>query len=87
MDLRVRLTERTDGAGAPFFRGAEVDKEDLVEFVVDDGGEFGAAPDEVNGGELAFKDGELQMISIAAHRAKYLTQPFVVGDVVTDQVS
>lgn len=87
MDLRVRLTQRADGARAAFFGGSEVDKEDLVEFVVDDGGEFGTAPDEVNGGELAFEDGELQMISIASHRAKYLTKPLVVGDVVAYQVS
>ncbi len=82
----VGEAEGGDDAVAAAFGGAEVDEEDLVFVVMDDAGEFGAAANEVAGGELAFEDGVLEVVAEAAHRFEDFAEAFVVGDVVADEV-
>ena len=59
-----------------------MDEEDLVFVVIDELGEQGAAADEVRGGELAFEDGELEMVSEGAHGFEDFAKTLVVGYVV-----
>ena len=66
--------------------GPEMDEQDLVFVVVDDAGEFGAAADEVAGGELAFEDGVLEVVAVTAHGLEDLAEAVVVADVVADEV-
>ena len=80
------MAESGDDAVATAVGGAEVDEEDLVFVVIDELGEQGAAADEVRGGELAFEDGELEMVSEGAHGFEDLAKTLVVGYVVTDQI-
>lgn len=86
VEVGVGLAEGGDDAVATAFGGAEMDEENLVFVVVDEVGEEGAATDEVGGGELAFEDGELEVVSEGAHGFEDLAEALVVGDVVTDQV-
>ncbi len=85
IEVGVGLAESGDNAVAAAFGGAEVDEEDLVFVVVDDGGEFGAEADEVSRGELALEDGVLQVVAVAAHGLEDFAQAFVVGNVVADE--
>ena len=55
-------------------------KENLVFVVVDNASQFGAAPDEVTGGELAFEDRVLQVVAVTAHGLEDFTEAFVVAD-------
>ncbi len=82
----VGLAESGDDAVATAVGGAEVDEEDLVFVVIDELGEQGAAADEVRGGELAFEDGELEMVSEGAHGFEDLAKTLIVGYIVTDQI-
>ena len=86
VEVGVGLAEGGDDAVATAFGGAEMDEENLVFVVLDEVGEEGAAADEVGGGELAFEDGELEVVAEGAHGFEDLAEAFVVGDVVTDQV-
>jgi len=54
--------------------------------VVDDAGQFGAAPDEIACRELALEDGILKMVTVASHGFEDLAQAFVVADIVTDEI-
>ena len=63
-----------------------MDEQNLILVVVDDAGEFGAAPNQVPRGELAFEYGVLQMITVPAHGLEDFAQPLVVADVVTYQI-
>jgi hypothetical protein len=85
-DGRVRYPERGDDALAPAFGGTEIDEEDLILVVVNDGGQFGAEPDEVGGIQLAFENGVLEVVAITAHDLKDLSEAFVVAYVVADEV-
>lgn len=62
-----------------------MDEQNLILVMIDDAGEFGAAPNQVARGELALEYGVLQMITVAAHRLEDFAQPLVVADVVTNQ--
>ena len=63
-----------------------MDEQNLILVVVDDAGKFGAAPNHVARGELAFEYGVLQMIAVPAHRLEDSAQPLVISDVVTNQI-
>jgi hypothetical protein len=54
--------------------------------VVDDRCQCSPAPSEVGGGQLALKDGELQMVAEPTHRLENLAQAFIIADIVTNQV-
>jgi hypothetical protein len=54
--------------------------------VVDDAREFDAESGEIHGGELALEDGVLEVIAEAAHDFEDLSEAFIVGDVVGDEV-
>lgn len=53
--------------------------------MVDDFGELGAKAGEVGAGELAFEDGELEVVAPGAHGLEDAAEAFVVGDVVADE--
>jgi hypothetical protein len=86
VDGGVRFAEGGNDAVAAAGGGAEIDEEDLVLVVVNDLGEAGAAGGEVLGGELAFKDGELEVVSEIAQEFEDVAEAFGVGDVVADEV-
>ena len=86
VDRSIGDAESGDDAVAASFGGSEVDEEDLVFIVIDDAGEFGAAADDVAGGELAFEDGVLEVVAVAAHGFEDFAEALVVGDVVADEV-
>lgn len=86
VDVCVRFAEGGDDAVAAAGGRAEVDEEDLVLIVVNDLGEAATAGGEVLGGELAFEDGELEVISEIAKEFEDVAEAFGVGDVVADEV-
>jgi hypothetical protein len=86
VDVGVGEAERGDDAVATPFGRPEVDEQDLVFVVVDDGGQLGAAADEVAGGELALENGVLEVVSEGAHGLENLAEAFVVADVVADEI-
>lgn len=86
VDGGVGEAEGGDDAVAATFGGAEVDEEDLIFGVFDDFGEGGATADEVGWGELAFEDGELEVVAEAAHEFEDFAEAAVVADVVADEV-
>ena len=63
-----------------------MDEQNLIFVMVDDEGEFGAAANEVAAGELAFEDGILEVIAVAAHSFEDLAEAFFIAYVVTDQI-
>ena len=63
-----------------------MDEEDLVIAMVNDGGQCGAEADEIGFGQLAFKDGVLQVVAPAAHGLKDFAEALIVTDVVADEV-
>jgi hypothetical protein len=52
--------------------------------VVDNGPQSLAAPNQIRSRELTLKDRELEVVSKPAHQLEDLTQPLIVGNVVTD---
>jgi|SRR5579875_1580542 len=83
--IGVRFAERGDDTLTAPFRRTEVYKEDLVVVMMNDRAEFRAQPHDIRGSELAFKNRVLEVISVAAHCLKHLSQPLVVGNVIADQ--
>ncbi len=47
--------------------------------------ELGVKADDIGSGELAFEDGELEMVAEPAEDLESLVSALVVGDVVADQ--
>jgi hypothetical protein len=84
-DGRVGYAECGDDAVAPAFSGTEIDEEDLILVMVNDGGQFGAEPDEVGGIQLAFENGVLEVVAVTAHDLEDLSEAFVVAYVVADE--
>jgi len=83
--IRVRLTERSnDAVAAPLCR-SEINKQDLISIVVNDGTQFAPQPDEICSGELAFENRILQMIAVTAHSFENLAQSLFVRNVVANQ--
>jgi len=66
--------------------GAEVDEEDLVFDVVDEGDEFGDEFGFLAGVEFAEEDGELGVVAATLEGVEDAGAAFVVGDVVGDEV-
>jgi len=85
-DGRIGYAERGDDAVAPAFSGTEIDEEYLILVMVDDGSQFGAEPDEVGGIQLAFENGVLEVVAVAAHNLEDLSEAFVFAYVVADEV-
>ncbi len=84
--LAVGESQCGDDAIAAAFRGAEIDEQYLVLLGVDD---FGKMPFQCHfftGGQVAFKDGILEVISKILARFENVAQPFVIGDIVGDDV-
>ena len=87
---RKRFTEGFDAAVKWVVGRAEVNEQDLILGVVDDGAEVGAKLGEFAGVELAEKDGELGVIAAAFEVVKDFGASFVAffagGDVVGDKI-
>jgi hypothetical protein len=86
VQVRIRLSKSSDNAVSAPFRWAEVNEENLIVIVVDDGAQSLTATHQIGGRELALKHGKLKMVSKPAHQLEDLPQSLVVRDVVTDQV-
>ncbi len=54
--------------------------------VIDNFGQALSALDQVAGGQLAFENAVLKMIAIGFHRFEDFAKPFVIGDVITNDV-
>jgi hypothetical protein len=65
---------------------AEVDNQDLVLPGVDDFSELLFQAQQIDGIELAFEDGILQVIAPVSQGLKNFAKPFIVADVVGNQV-
>ena len=66
--------------------GAKVDEQDLIVSAVDDVLKLGLTLQQVDFGQLALKDAELDVISPVFHGFEDLAQPFGISDVVADDV-
>lgn len=82
----VGFAERRDDAIAASIGWAQIDEQDLIVSIVDDVRKLRLAMKQIDFGQLALEDAELDMIAPVFHRFENLTQPFGVGDVVADDV-
>ena len=87
VDVHIGTAQRGNHAIATAFSGSKIDENHLILPVVDDGAQFRTATHEVFRCELAFKNGELQMVAIAAHLLVDAAQPLFVRYVVADKVA
>lgn len=86
IERSIGLAQRCDhSVPSPVCR-TEIHEEHLIPIVMDDATEFRTQSHHILSGQLAFEYGELKMVAIAAHNFEDLAKPFVVGDVVADQV-
>jgi hypothetical protein len=85
--LGERLSDRFDHTVSASRRRAEVNEQDLVMSGVDDFFELLFQPEHVDRIELALEDGVLDVVAPIAHGFKYLAKPFVVTNIVGDQVN
>jgi hypothetical protein len=85
VEICIRFAEGCDDAITASFGRAEINEEDLILIVVNDGAEVDFQPDEVGCGELALEDGVLKVVAVTAHGLKDLAQAFVIADVVADE--
>ena len=67
-------------------RGAQVEQEHLVFAVVDDAIEPGAEAGEFGGVAVAEEHAVLDTVSLAFEQFKGLCAPFVIGDIVADEI-
>ena len=86
IDGGVRLPERHNHALPATLGGTKVDEEDLIVAVVDQFAEDVSAFREIDGSELTFEDGVLQVVPEITHGLVDFTKPLVVADVVADEV-
>ena len=71
---------------APAFRRSQTDEHDLVLGVIDDRLELGFEPNLFHCAQIALEDGKLQVIAEILARLEHASQPFVVGNVIADQI-
>lgn len=65
---------------------AEVDEQNLVVSDVDDVFQLLFQPQQIDRIELAFEDRVLEMVAPISHRFEDFAKPFIVADVVGDQI-
>lgn len=65
----------------------DIHKKHLVFPMIDDRIQFRAATYEIGRRQLALENGELKVIAVAAHFFEYASQPFVVGNIVANQIA
>ena len=63
-----------------------MDKQNLIVAVMDDSREFGAAPDQVAGRELALENRVLKVIAETAHSFENFAQALFIGNVVANKI-
>lgn len=83
---RIGPSESGDDAVASPLGWSQVHKQNLIFIAMNDAGQFGAQQQEVGLTELAFEHRVLYVVSVTSHYFEDLAQPFVVRDIVTDQV-
>lgn len=86
VDIQVRSTQRGDHAVPSTIGGPQINKDNLVGFMIDDIAKLGAAAHQVFRGKLAFENRILQMISEAPQFLMNASEPFIVRNVVTDKI-
>jgi len=86
VDRGIGLAERGDHSIAAAFGWAEIHKQHLVLFVVNDFRKLAAAPNKVHRCELTFENRILQVIAEAAHHFVHPAKPLVVANVVANQI-
>ena len=82
----VRLADRFDQAIGAIGCGTKVDHQNLVLTVMNDVSQFRFAAEQVGGGQLAFEDAVLEVITPITKAAKHLAQSLSVTDVVSNQI-
>ena len=82
----VGFSQRGDDAIAASVGGAKVDEQNLIVSVVDDVLKLRLTLEQVNIGQLALEDAELDVVAPVFHRFEDLAKSLSVSDVVADNV-
>jgi len=82
----IRQAERCDGAVSSVVAGTKVYEENLIFFVVDDGFEFFFKLGFFSRVQVAFEDGELEVVAPVAAGLEDAGESFVIANVVADEV-
>ncbi len=82
----IRLSDRFDQAIGAIRCRTQVDHQNLVLTVMNDVGQFRSASEQVGGGQLAFEDAVLEVITPIAKAAKHVAQSLGITDVVSNQI-
>ena len=86
IDRGVGKSKRFDDSFATPFGRTEVDEQNLVVSVIDDGSKFFTKGEQFGRAELAFEDAVLKMVATSANRFENFLKPFVVANVLADQI-